>query len=109
MVKLQKELQTVSDAAIQVVAVSYDSPKVLKTFAQENEIKFPLLSDADSKVIDAFGVRNKQYEPGSKKDGIPHPGTFVIDSRGIVRAKLFYGIVRRHSPDELLEAAGKLK
>lgn len=101
-------MQSVSEAGVQVVAVSYDSAEVLGAFAKTENIKFPLLSDADSKVIDAFGVRNKSAEAGTKKDGIPHPGTFLVDSKGVIRAKLFYNILRRHTPAELVEAAKSL-
>ena len=97
-----------SGAGVQVVAVSYDSSEVLGAFAKEKDIQFPLLSDVDSKVIDAFGVRNTSAKAGTKKDGIPHPGTFLIDSKGVIRAKLFYGILRRHTPAELVEAAKSL-
>ena len=42
---------------------------------------FVFLSDSGHKVIDRYGLLN----PASK--GWPHPTTFVIDKRGIVRWK----------------------
>jgi peroxiredoxin len=43
-------------------------------------------------------------------DGVPYPGTYLIDKDGIVRAKLFVdGYKDRHSVDELLKAAKSLK
>ena len=109
MVKLQKELQGVTDAGVQLVGISYDSTEILKAFAQENKITFALLSDPASKVIDAYGVRNSEPKAGSKKDGIPHPGTFLIDSDGTIRAKLFYSVFKRHTPAELVSAAKQIK
>ena len=109
MVQLQAELNKIEAAGIQLVAISYDSAEDLKEFADKKKITFPLLSDVDSKTIDAFGVRNEKTEPGSRQDGIPHPGTFLVDKDGVVRAKLFYSVFKRHTPAELIEAAEKVK
>ena len=72
-------------------------------------IKFPLLSDAKSEVIDAYHIRNQEVKEGSRLDGIPHPGTFLVDSDGVVRAKLFYTVRKRHGSDELIEAAKSIR
>lgn len=41
---------------------------------------FPLLSDADHRVIDRYGLLNdKSQRP------IPHPTTLVLDRNGIIR------------------------
>ena len=90
------------------MAVSYDSVETLAEFAKENSIQFSLLSDPDSIAIEAFHVRNKKVRKRSPKHGIPHPGTFLVDKEGVVRAKLFYSITKRHTPDELVQAANKL-
>ena len=63
----------------QIVAISYDSPAILKRFAANSAITYPLLSDAGSKTIDAYGIRNK--EAPERFSGIPYPGTFVVDRR----------------------------
>ena len=105
---MQRELQAIEKAGIQVAAVSYDSVAILARFGRRLRISFPLLSDSDSKVIDAFGVRNES--PGRPRwEGIPHPGTFLIDKKGIIRAKLPGTIMQRHSPQDLIAAAEKLK
>ena len=52
-------------------------------------IGFPLLSDAGSTVIKAYGLLNTTVEPGSRADGVPFPGTFVLDGRGRVTARFF--------------------
>ena len=108
MVQLQKNLKKLDDAGIQVVSVSYDSVDVLKKFAADREITFPLLSDPDSKTISAYGILNKAAK--GKQAGIAHPGTFIIDKEGTVRAKLFHeGFVKRHGADDIVEAVKKLK
>ncbi len=104
--QLQKDLAELEQANIQLVAISYDSEETLKEFAESREITFALLSDKSSKAIDAFEVRNADVRQGSRMDGIPHPGTFLLDQDGVVRAKLFKeGYRARHTTDELLKAA----
>jgi peroxiredoxin len=67
-----------------------------------------LLSDPGSKTIDAYGIRNKA-SAGTRLDGIPHPGTILVDQAGVIRAKLFHdGYKTRHDSAALIEAARKL-
>ena len=74
---------------LDVAAISYDSPAVLKDFATRHRITFPLLSDADSAVIRRFGLLNPEYPPGDPAYGVPYPGTFVTDAEGFIREKHF--------------------
>ena len=99
---------------MKVVGVSYDSVEVLKAFADKQKITFPLLSDPESKTIIAYALKNK--ETAGKKfgkvelDGVPYPGTYLVDKDGVVRAKLFVdGYKERHSVEELVKAAESLK
>ena len=109
MVQLQAAQKEFAKAGLQVAAISYDSVAALRRFARRRKITFPLLSDADSRVIDAFGVRNREAR-GSRIDGVPYPGTFLIDPKGFIRAKLFYdGYRKRHSTRQILEALAALK
>jgi peroxiredoxin len=109
LVQLQADLKETAKTGTQVVGISYDSVEVLEEFAEKNKIEYLLLSDKDSKTIDAYGVRNKQAPAGSRLDGIPHPGTFLVDQKGVVRAKWFLeGYRKRHANKELIEAARKL-
>jgi len=78
----------------------------LKKFSDARGVTFPLLADEGSKTIDAYGIRNKEVKAGTKQDGVPYPGTFVLDREGIVRVKLFLeGVAERISSDETIEAA----
>ena len=81
--------------------------EILTKFGKNRDIKFLLLSDPESKTIDAYKVRNKKVRP--RQDGIPHPTTFVVDKDGVIRAKLPGTTRKRHTADELLEAVGKMK
>ena len=72
-----------------MAALSYDSVEVLRTFADRKGITYPLLSDPDSKIIRAFGILNETVPQGTPFFGVPWPGTFITDARGIVTAKFF--------------------
>ncbi len=111
---MQRDLKSIETAGVKVVGISYDSVEILKTFADKQKITFPLLSDPESKTIIAYALKNQ--ETVGKKfgkvdlDGVPYPGTYLIDKDSVVRAKLFVeGYRERHSVEELVKAAGKLK
>lgn len=88
--------------------MSYDDAKILATFAKKHDITFPLLADPGSRSIDAYGVRNLDVA-GKRIDGIPHPGTFLVDRAGVIRAKLFHeGYKERHAAEQIIEAAKTL-
>jgi len=45
-----------------------------------------------------------------KAEGVAHPGTFILDQHGVIRAKLFLEEIReRHSTDALISAAKAVK
>ncbi|CAN5557990.1 hypothetical protein BH09PLA1_BH09PLA1_17190 [soil metagenome] len=105
---MQKDLKQIQDAGITVIAISYDSVEVLAKFAGKRQITFPLLSDAGSKTIRAYGILNPDGK--GMAEGIPYPGTFLIDKQGVIRAKIFVdGYRERHSTDELIKAAESIK
>ena len=72
-----------------LAAISYDSVAVLKHFADRKAIKFPLLSDAESKVIRDFGLLNEEAPKNTPFFGVPHPVTYIVDSRGVVKSRHF--------------------
>lgn len=71
-----------------MAAISYDSTAILKNFADRKNITFPLLSDPDSKIIRAYGILNETV-PKGPFFGIPHPGTYILDTKGVVVQKYF--------------------
>ncbi len=114
LVQLQGGMKDLTEAGVKVVGISYDSEEVLKTFADKQKITFPLLSDPDSKTIAAYALTNVEMQ-GKKYgkvslEGIPYPGTLLVDSKGVVQAKLFQeGYKDRHTVADLVAAAKKLK
>ena len=102
MVQLRDDIEKLSSAGVQVVGISYDSLDILKKISESLEIPFLLLSDEGSKTIHEYGLH--------REDGVPHPGTMLIDQSGVIRAKLFErGYRIRHTNDELVAAAEKLE
>ena len=85
--ELQQHQDQFRKLGLGVAAVSYDSGAILQNFAERKSIRFPLLSDADSKIIRELGLLNESAP--KEFYGIPHPGVFVLDAKGIVRAKYF--------------------
>ena len=100
---MQKDQKKFADAKIRVVGISYDAVDVLAKFAKDKEITLPLLSDPDSKTIDAYGLRNKDAK--GKSDGVPYPGTMIIGKDGKIKAKLFLeGVIKRNTSDDIIRA-----
>lgn len=71
-----------------LAAISYDPPEVLTTFATKQGVGYTLLSDPRSATIDRWKLRDPQYAPESFAYGVPKPAIFVLDAKGVVRAKL---------------------
>ncbi len=102
MVQLQEGLALIEETGTQLIAISYDSVEILKKFADFSNISFPLLSDEGSATIRAYGIFHR--------DGIPYPGIFVLDGKGVVREKLFIeGYKERPENSILIEAAKRVK
>jgi len=67
------------------------------------DLDFPLLEDKDHKIISRYGILN----PNSK--GWPHPATYVIDKKGIVRWRFIEtDYKKRPTNDQILAALRKL-
>ena len=71
-----------------LAAISYDSPEKLADFTARQSINYTLLSDKDSKMIDAFGLRDPNYPAGNFAYGVPKATVLVIGADGTVKKKL---------------------
>jgi len=120
-VELQDRFAELTRSGIGVAAISYDSQEILADFAEERGITFPLLSDADSAVIKAYGILNTVAiaAAGPRKDdpdliadvqkfvavsgmfpevvGTPYPGTFMLDVNGRVESRFFEDFYRERN------------
>jgi len=107
-VELQSRVDQLRQAGLGVAAISYDSVSVLADFANRRGITFPLLSDRESRTIKAFGLLNTSILEINPVYGIPFPGTLVLDSRGLVRARFFEEAYQeRDSAASILLALGE--
>jgi hypothetical protein len=89
-VQLEASLDEFTENGLGVVTISYDSVDILKSFADRmGGFRYPTLADPDSEIIEAFGIRNPNPEPGSRTDGMTFPGIYIVDTDGIVQEKFF--------------------
>lgn len=98
---LQAHLEDFREKGVTLVAVSPELPDQSLSTSEKLSLKFPVLSDVDSKlarqlgisviqpaamqsVFDTFGVDWKKRN-GTGALEVPVPATFLVDSKGIVR------------------------
>lgn len=89
MVELEQNKKSFEERGLKVAAISYDSVEILHHFSSRNELSYPLLSDEDHRIIEAFGILNRNFPPDHRWFGIPFPGYYVIDEHGRVQSKFF--------------------
>ena len=93
-------------AGVAVVGVSRDSAKSHDNFCAKQDLSYPLLSDADETLCNAFGVIKDKNMYGRKVRGIER-STFLFDDRGVLRRE-WRGVKVKGHADEVLEAARSL-
>lgn len=71
-----------SELGAQVLAISVDSPFVVKRFAEETGVDFPILSDFNKEAMTAYDVK---YEDFFGSRGVAKRSVFVVDKSGTVR------------------------
>ena len=83
-------LQVLQNAGLAVVGISPDAPAKLRKFRDEQRLTFPLLSDPDHRVLEAFGAWGEKSLYGKTVTGVIR-STVVIDAGGIVE-QAFYNV-----------------
>ena len=81
----------------QIFGVSVDSQKSHRKFIDKYELPFPLLSDPEKEIVNAYGVWVEKSLYGRKYMGAER-STFIIDADGRIAA-----IFRKVKPDEHVE------
>ncbi|MBO9592609.1 MAG: AhpC/TSA family protein [Niabella sp.] len=87
---------TLVKKGFQVIAISTDRPGLLKSTAEEKQLNYTLLSDADVATARKFGIAYrapKQYtgllskSTGGKNNNflLPVPSVFILDRKGVIR------------------------
>jgi len=88
--------------------MTYDEQETLKNFHGEQQLGFPLLQDENAQHVNALGIRDLDYPPGSNAYGIPYPGMFWVGIDGLVRAKFAVPGFRDRPPlDEVHKTISK--
>jgi peroxiredoxin Q/BCP len=90
-----------------ILGVSKDSVASHDNFKTKFELPFPLASDADGKVCEAYGAWVEKSMYGKKYMGIER-STFLIDEKGVIRNIWRKVKVDGHAED-VLKAAEALK
>lgn len=82
------------ELGVEIVAISVDSPFTLAKFKEENNYQFPLLSDFNKEVSQAYGAYYEEFAFNLK--GVAKRAAFVLDEdHNVIYA-------------EVLESAGDL-
>ncbi|MDL9980379.1 thioredoxin-dependent thiol peroxidase [Microbacterium candidum] len=76
-------LGSLQGAGYKVVGVSRDTAAKLREFRERDGLTFPLLSDPDHAVHEAYGAWGEKMNYGKKIEGVIR-STFVIDEDGVV-------------------------
>jgi peroxiredoxin Q/BCP len=74
-------LQSLAGAGFAVIGISPDSPAKLAKFRDRDGLNFPLLSDPEHKVLEAYGAYGEKMLYGKKSVGVIR-STFVVDPDG---------------------------
>ena len=91
----------------EIVGISRDSVASHDKFKKKFKLPFPLASDEEGKVCEAYGVWVEKSMYGRKYMGIER-STFLIDARGVVRNVWRKVKVPGHA-EEVVEAATALQ
>ena len=70
-----------------LAGMTYDKPEIIKAFDEKWEIDYPVLKDVDRQHVEAWGIRNQEYGPGTFAYGVPYPGVVLISPQGKILAK----------------------
>ena len=94
---LRDTLDELTRRGVKVVGISPDPVKRLKKFEEKETLNFPLLSDEDHAIAEAFGVWGPKSFMGRTFDGI-HRISFLIGPTGKVE-HVFTDFVAKHHQD----------
>lgn len=90
-----------------ILGVSADSVKRQANFADKQGLSYPLLSDPERIVLDAWGVWGEKKMYGKTYEGI-HRSTFLFDADGVV-VKAWPKVKVAGHAEEVLAAAKELQ
>ncbi len=83
-------LSSLTSSGFAVLGISPDSPAKLAKFRDRDGLTFPLLSDPDHSVLEAYGAYGEKMMYGKKTVGVIR-STFVVGPDGKVE-QAYYGV-----------------
>jgi peroxiredoxin Q/BCP len=83
-------IQSLAAAGVTVLGISPDAPARLAKFRDRDHLNFPLLSDPDHKVEQAYGAYGEKTLYGKTTIGVIRL-TFVVDEQGKI-ARAYYNV-----------------
>jgi peroxiredoxin Q/BCP len=81
--QFNENLAAFNRAGVKVVGISPDGAAKHKKFREKYGLRFPLLSDPDHRVMEAYGAWGEKTMYGRKTLGVIR-STFLVDGRGVV-------------------------
>ncbi|MBU6448676.1 MAG: peroxiredoxin [Rhodospirillales bacterium] len=102
----QAGLPDFSGLSVTVIGVSKDKMKALEKFAEKFDLEFPLASDPEAEVINAYGAWQEKSMYGKKYMGIER-STVLVDAKGKV-AKIWPKVKIEGHADDVLKAVRAL-
>lgn len=77
-------LTELNEAGLDVIGISPDKPTKLAKFRDNEKLTFPLLSDPDREVLQAWGAYGEKTMYGKRITGVIR-STFLVDERGVIQ------------------------
>jgi thioredoxin-dependent peroxiredoxin len=103
----QEALPQLGHIGIAVIGVSKDKMKPIEKFAEKYGLEFPLASDEDTSVAQAYGAWVEKSMYGRKYMGLER-STFLVDANGRV-AKIWPKVKVEGHAAEVMQAAQALR
>ena len=101
MLEIQRDLEKFKNAGVLVFGVSVDSHYSHQAWAEKHSIQFPLLSDFDKKICQAYGVLNEK--------GFAERTFFLIGRGGKIKHIKTCKTGEKPSTESLLKVIADLK
>ena len=98
---MRDALEVLGGKNIAVLGISPDPPETQKKFDDKHNLGFPLLSDSDHKVAEAFGVWGEKKMYGKTFMGIIR-SSFLIGNNGKIE-NVWYKISPKNTVPELMK------
>lgn len=99
---MRDALPDLQEKGVVAVGISPDKPAQQKKFDDKNGLGFPLLSDPDHAIADAFGVWGEKKSFGKTSMGIIR-SAFLIDENGRL-TNCWYKISPKDTVPKLMDA-----